>query len=77
MITSYEFHEWIFSSHNILKFSSVIKLHHSPYYIIMDLTSLSKNIMISFDMENSAMPSKQKKMILKYFVEHSLRYLMK
>ncbi len=42
MITSYEFHEWILNCHNILDFWSVIKMHHNPYYVIMDSTYLLK-----------------------------------
>jgi hypothetical protein len=47
------------------------------YYYGLNMFVKKSNCVISFDMENSAMPSKQKKMILKYFVEHSLRYMMK
>jgi len=50
--------------------------HHNPYHMIMDSSYLLKmlNSMIFFYIKNNVMPLIQRKIILKDFGNHKLRY---
>jgi hypothetical protein len=79
MITLYEFHEYILNSHNIFNFwnakNSTSQSISYDYGFILFIKML--NWVIFFDIENSVMPLLHRKMILKDFENHKLRYTMK
>jgi hypothetical protein len=79
MITLYGFHKYILSYHNILNFwiaKNFASLSIKYDYGFIIFTKML-NWVIIFYIESSVMPLIQKKVILKDFENHKLKYIMK